>query len=88
MIQPGTQKIRMSTGTEWLYWLPKVNAPLRFDIAYNPMVCRALLQPPIVADRSYFPNAASFFAALTQTGYPDYYRERRFMFRFSIGRTF
>jgi outer membrane protein insertion porin family len=88
IIQPGTQKIRMSTGTEWQYWLPKVNAPLRFDIAYNPMVYGAVLQPPIVADRGYFPNAATYFAALTQTAFADYYRERRFMFRFSIGRTF
>ena len=37
--------------------LPVVQAPFRVYLAYNPLLVREYLQPPIVADRSIFPNA-------------------------------
>jgi outer membrane protein insertion porin family len=88
VIAPGTQKPRMSCGLELQVLMPVVNAPFRLYWAYNPWVVREYLQPPIVADRSSFPNAQTFAAALTQFGqaYPFY--EQRSTFRFTIGRTF
>jgi outer membrane protein insertion porin family len=87
-IAPGTEKWRSSTGLELQVMLPVVNAPFRLYFAYNPSILRANLQPPIVADRSSFPNAATFLSALQAygTSYPWY--EKRTMFRFTIGRTF
>ena len=87
-IASGTEKIRVSTGLELQVMLPVVNAPFRLYFAYNPSVVREYLQPPIVADRSYFPNNATFLnsLALYGTAYP--YFEKRTMFRFTIGRTF
>ena len=55
-IAPGTQKPRASTGLELQVMLPVVNAPFRLYFAYNPSIVREYLQPPIVADRSSFPN--------------------------------
>lgn len=83
-----TQKIRSSTGIEFQVLMPVVNAPFRLYWAYNPTRLAEYLQPPIVADRSFFPNAATFAAAVTQFGmaYPWY--EKRSTFRFTIGRTF
>ena len=46
------------------------------------------LQPPIVADRSYFANAATFANALATFGQPVPFFERASTFRFTIGRTF
>jgi outer membrane protein insertion porin family len=46
------------------------------------------IQPPIVADRSYFPNNASFFNSIVQFGQAVPYVERKSVFRFTIGRTF
>ena len=46
----------MSTGLELQVMLPVVNAPFRLYWAYNPSIVREYLQPPIVADRSFFPN--------------------------------
>ena len=68
--------------------LPVVNAPFRLYWAYNPLIVREFLQPPIVADRSSFPNQQTFINALTSFGqaYPFY--EKRSTFRFTIGRTF
>ena len=88
IIQAGTQKIRMSTGLEIQVMLPVVNAPFRIYWAYNPLRVEEYVQPPIVADRSYFPNAASFFNSLAQVGqaYPLF--EKPSQFRFTIGRTF
>ena len=40
--------------------MPVVNAPFRLYWAYNPSLFRGYLQPPIVADRSYFPNDATY----------------------------
>jgi len=65
-----------------------VNAPFRVYFAYNPWVVRQYLQPPIVADRSYFPNEASFFNAVSQVGQQLPFFEQRTMFRFTVGRTF
>jgi len=52
-------------------------------------VVREYLQPPVVVDRSAFPNNATYQAYLNsqQAGlYPFF--EKRTMFRFTIGRTF
>ncbi len=48
--------------------MPVVNAPFRVYWAYNPWTCEENLQPPMVADRSYFPNAATFVNAVAQVG--------------------
>ena len=64
VIAPGTQTPRMSTGIELQVLLPVVNAPFRIYWAYNPMICQGYLQPPIVADRSSFPNNATFLNAI------------------------
>ena len=87
-IAPGTQKIRTSTGLELQVLMPVVNAPFRLYWAYNPTVFRGYLQPPIVADRSYFPNTASYINAVVSVGQPIPFFERHSTFRFSIGRTF
>jgi outer membrane protein insertion porin family len=87
-IAPGTQKPRASTGLELQVMLPVVNAPFRLYFAYNPSVVRENLQPPIVADRSSFPNAATFATAVTAYGQPLGWFEKRTLFRFTIGRTF
>ena len=56
LVYPGTQKPRMSTGLELQVLLPVVQAPFRVYWAYNPLLVREYLQPPIVADRSHFPE--------------------------------
>jgi outer membrane protein insertion porin family len=88
LIAPGTQKIRVSTGLELQVMLPVVNAPFRLYWAYNPSVVREYLQPPIVADRSAFPNQNTFLNSVAQFGQGYPYLEKRTMFRFTIGRTF
>ena len=88
LIAPGTQKIRVSTGLELQVMLPVVNAPFRVYFAYNPSVVREYLQPPIVADRSSFPNNATFLNSVARFGQAYPYFEKRTMFRFTIGRTF
>ncbi len=87
-IAPGTQKIRMSTGLEFDVVLPVVNAPFRVYYAYNPLVVRRYLQPPVVLDPSTFPNYETLQNAISEygTAYPDF--EQRGTFRFTIGRTF
>jgi len=87
-IAPGTQKMRASTGIELQVMLPVVNAPFRLYWAFNPSVVREYLQPPIVADRSSFPNNATFINSVAQFGQPLPYFEKRSTFRFTIGRTF
>ena len=87
-IAAGTQKPRASTGLELQVMLPVVNAPFRLYFAYNPTVVREFLQPPIVADRSSFPNAATFIRAVQSYGQAYPFFEKRTMFRFTIGRTF
>ncbi|MBS1875878.1 MAG: outer membrane protein assembly factor BamA [Acidobacteria bacterium] len=88
VVAPGTQALRSSTGLELQVMMPVVNAPFRLYWAYNPNRVRTTLQPPIVADRSYFPNAATFNAAVAQFGTATRFYERASTFRFSIGRTF
>jgi outer membrane protein insertion porin family len=87
-IAPGTQKLRISTGIELQVMLPVVNAPFRLYWAYNPSVVREYLQPPIVADRSSFPNNSTFLNSVATFGQAYPYFEKRSMFRFTIGRTF
>jgi len=87
-IAPGTQKIRSSTGLELQVLMPVVNAPFRLYWAYNPTLFRGYLQPPIVADRSYFPNDATYQNAINSVGTPVPFFERHSTFRFSVGRTF
>ena len=58
----------MSTGLELQVMLPVVNAPFRLYWAYNPLIVQQFLQPPIVADRSFFPNQATFLNSLAQFG--------------------
>jgi outer membrane protein insertion porin family len=88
VIAKSTQAVRSSTGLELQIMMPVVNAPFRLYWAYNPMIVREVLVPPIVADRSYFPNNASFIESLKYSGqaYPFY--EKRRTFRFTISRTF
>ncbi|MGE5567498.1 MAG: outer membrane protein assembly factor BamA [Rhodospirillales bacterium] len=87
-IAPGTQRIRTSTGLELQVLLPVVNAPFRIYWAYNPTIVRTLVQPPIVADRSMFPNETTFLNAVSNYGSVIPYIESRKTFRFTIGRTF
>ena len=87
-IAPGTQKIRSSTGLELQVMLPVVNAPFRLYWAYNPTLVRQTLQPPVVADRSLFPNQTTFLNSVAQFGRAQPWFELRRTFRFTIGRTF
>ena len=87
-IAPGTQKPRMSTGIELQVMLPVVNAPFRLYWAYNPLIVRELLQTPIVADRSAFPNQTTFLNSVASFGNISPWFEQRKTFRFTIGRTF
>jgi outer membrane protein insertion porin family len=88
VIAPGTQMIRSSTGLEIQVLMPVVNAPFRVYGAFNPTRLKTNLQPPIVADRSMFPNEATFQSALEQYGQAISWDEKRTMFRFTVGRTF
>ncbi len=87
-IAEGTQRVRTSTGLELQVLLPVVNAPFRVYWAYNPTIVRRFLQPPVVVDRSAFPNQATFVNSLVYLGQPVPFWERRTTFRFTIGRTF
>jgi outer membrane protein insertion porin family len=88
VIARGTQIPRMSTGIELQVLMPVVNAPFRIYWAYNPLRVEEVIQPPIVADRSYFPNLATFQNAVAQFGQPIPFFEKASTFRFTIGRTF
>jgi len=83
-----TQKPRMSTGLEVQIMMPVVNAPFRFYYAYNPLRVEDVIQPPIAADRSYFPNQTTFINSIAQFGQGTIFRERSRIFRFTISRTF
>ncbi len=87
-VAEGTQRIRTSTGLELQVLLPVVNAPFRLYWAYNPTIVRRFLQPPIVADRSYFPNQATFINSVASFGQAFPFFEQKSTFRFTIGRTF
>lgn len=88
IINNGTTKIRTSTGLELQIMMPVVNAPFRLYWAYNPTLYQDFLVPPVVTDRSYFPNNASFVNALSQIGQPSPFFEKKSQFRFTISRTF
>jgi outer membrane protein insertion porin family len=88
VVAPGTQGLRTSTGLELQVMMPVVNAPFRLYWAYNPNRARTNLQPPIVADRSYFPNDATYEKALARVGQVIPFFDKAATFRFSIGRTF
>jgi outer membrane protein insertion porin family len=87
-IAPHTQVPRVSTGLELQVLMPVVNAPFRLYFAYNPSYVNTVLTPPVVADRSFFPNNATYQEALSEFGTAQPFHERRTIFRFSIGRTF
>ena len=87
-VAEATQKMRMSTGLEMQIMMPVVNAPFRFYWAYNPFRATTFLQPPIVADRSYFPNQATFLQSVAIFGQASPFFERARVFRFTISRTF
>ena len=88
LVAAGTQALRSSTGLELQVLMPVVNAPFRVYFAVNPNVVRENLIPPIAADRSYFPNSATYNNALATYGQPLPFFERRDLFRFTVGRTF
>jgi outer membrane protein insertion porin family len=83
-----TERPRASSGLELQVLLPVVNAPFRVYFAYNPSVVREYIQPPVVLDRTMFPNDATFQAAINTYGQQFSYFEKRTMFRFTVGRTF
>jgi outer membrane protein insertion porin family len=87
-VAPGTEKIRTSTGLELQIMMPVVNAPFRFYWAYNPTIVQQFLQPPVVLDRSSFPNNATFFNSVATWGQATPFFELRRTFRFTISRTF
>jgi outer membrane protein insertion porin family len=68
--------------------MPVVNAPFRIYWAYNPLRVGENIMPPVVADRSYFANSATFANALAQFGQAVPFYESASTFRFTIGRTF
>ncbi|MCU1295105.1 MAG: surface antigen, partial [Bryobacterales bacterium] len=88
VIAPNTQTPRISTGLELQVLMPVVNAPFRLYWAYNLSVVNTNLQAPVVAERSAFPNSATYESVLQNFGQSSSYDERRSAFRFSIGRTF
>jgi len=88
-VQPGSQQLRTSTGLELQVLMPVVNAPFRVYWAYNPTRFEGTLAAPIVADKSYFPNQATYSNAISAIGAVlPYSAERSAMFRFTVGRTF
>jgi len=87
-VAPHTQVPRISTGLELQVLMPVVNAPFRLYWAYNPSIVNTVLQAPVVADRSFFPNDATYQNALQYLGQAQPFHERHSIFRFSIGRTF
>jgi outer membrane protein insertion porin family len=87
-ISPHTQDLRSSVGVELQVLMPVVNAPFRVYWAYNPLRVDTILQPPIVADRSMFPNQLTFLNAITANGQAIPFREPRKTFRFTVSRTF
>ena len=83
-----SQQMRTSTGVELQIMMPVVNAPFRLYWAYNPTTFDGVLAPPVVLDRSVFPNQATYLYSLVSFGRVTQYPERRTMFRFTISRTF
>ena len=88
LVAPGTQALRTSAGLEFQVLMPVVNAPFRVYFAVNPNRVHENIIPPIVANRSDFPNQATYNFALSQFGQPLPFDERLTLFRFTVGRTF
>jgi outer membrane protein insertion porin family len=88
VVSPGTQKMRSSTGVELQIMMPVVNAPFRLYWAYNPQILEDFIIPPVVTERSMFPNNRTFIESIRLYGqaYPPF--EKRRTFRFTISRTF
>lgn len=91
-VPPNSQPPRVSAGVELQVLMPVVNAPFRLYWAYNLSVLSTNLQPPVVADRSFFPNEYTYQQAVNNRaigiGAPIPWNERKSLFRFSVGRTF
>ena len=87
-VVPNTERMRTSTGLELQIMMPVVNAPFRLYWAYNPTTVNQFIQPPIVLDRSFFPNQATFINSLASFGRATPFTEKRSTFRFTISRTF
>ncbi len=87
-IAKGTQAIRTSTGLELQIMMPVVNAPFRLYWAYNPTRVNELLSPPLVMDRSFFPNQRTYVQALGTAAQVAPFFEKAKTFRFTISRTF
>jgi outer membrane protein insertion porin family len=99
LVQPGSQKIRMSSGVELQVHVPKIRTPVRLYWAYNllryedqcavagsdPAACNNVKQP---FDRSMFPNNATFENASATFGTSTLVREPRSMLRVAIGFSF
>ena len=88
LIAPGLQQMRTSTGIEFQVMMPVVNAPFRLYWAYNPTRVERFVQPPIVADRSFFPNQATFINSVYTFGQAIPWFEKKTSLRFTVGRTF
>jgi outer membrane protein insertion porin family len=88
VVVPGTEVPRISTGVELQVVMPVVNAPFRLYWAYNLSYANTVLQPPVIADQSSFPNLATYQAAQQLLGQAIPWQERRSMFQFTVGRVF
>ena len=88
LIIPETQAFRASVGLELQVMMPVIQAPFRFYWAYNPLRVETFLQPPIVADRSFFPNRTSFINGISRFGQALPFFEKPRVFRFTVSRTF
>ncbi|MFN3324460.1 MAG: outer membrane protein assembly factor BamA [Bryobacteraceae bacterium] len=88
LVASASERLRTSTGVEFQIMMPVVNAPFRLYWAYNPTLVQQFFQPPVVADRSMFPNQATFINSIAAVGRPMPFFERRRLFRFTISRTF
>jgi len=88
VIAPGTTRLRTSAGVEFQVMMPVVNAPFRLYWAYNPSILQTVLRTPVVLDRSFFPNQATFLNAVATFGQLQPWYEERTKFRFTVSRTF
>ena len=94
-IPANSQPPRVSAGLELQVLMPVVNAPFRLYWAYNLSRLTDPINPPVVADRSFFPNDATYQNALGLNNpytlgiaTPIQPFEKKSLFRFSVGRTF
>ncbi|MGH8246701.1 MAG: BamA/TamA family outer membrane protein, partial [Gammaproteobacteria bacterium] len=80
-------QVRTSTGLELQVLLPIVQAPFRLYWAYNPNRLVTDLRPPLLIDRSQFPNTLTYLTAVAVTPRVRW-EEPKKTFRFTISRTF